>query len=224
MPTYQYFVVYNDLKKRDQPRHPKRFDLCPITGEVLENVVLMEASPVYPQLADGLEIGAVYEYKFEESSWYRDRSKSGYHVALFCEALVKLITGKELDGTYKPFDWCDELSGLVERHGPWSESEGKGPFWEFLRFGLRCVPFGPVACRKLAADFDKWEPYAWSLGDFQFYEFYRMMRKCFGSVKENGAVFFPNTWYDGNGRKYTEPRLGSDPIEVEVYEVEPSLI
>ncbi|MCY1371430.1 hypothetical protein D9M69_585710 [compost metagenome] len=48
----------------------------------------MEASPAYPQLADGLEIGAVYEYKFEESSWYRDRSKSGYHVALFCEALV----------------------------------------------------------------------------------------------------------------------------------------
>ncbi len=67
-------------------------------------------------------------------------------------------------------DWSIQLSELVVDEDKYPESEGRGPFWELLRYGLRGMTFGPVVCKKLANDFEKWYMDAWALGDLEFYQ------------------------------------------------------
>lgn len=218
MPTREYFYAYSNLKKWDKPRHPQKFNLCPETGEYIDNVVLVVAPPDYPQLAEGLEIGGIYEFEHANVHLFQiaERSIDNYFHD-WCVKLVSLVTkGRKLEGKYTIFDWCVKMSELVEDGGHYPKTEGRGPFWEFLRYSMRRVTFGPVVCKKLVADFDKWEPEAWALGDFRFYQFYLFLRDCFDFPGENGFVVYPSTWYDLNGKPYREPQLGADPEEKKI--------
>jgi hypothetical protein len=78
---------------------------------------------------------------------------------------------------------------------------------------LRGMTFGPVVCKKLAADFDKWEPEAWSWGDFRFYRYYLAMREYFRFPGEHGFIVYPSSWYEESGRPFMEPKLGADPVD-----------
>jgi len=213
MPTPEYLIAYKKLRKREQPRHSERWDQCPVTDEVMDNVVLVVAPPDYPQLADGLEIGAVYEYEHEDSSWYciAERSLDGYFFE-WCGTLVKLVAGRELKGgPFSLVDWCNKLSEMMEDKEKYPETDGRGPFWELLRYNLRGMTYGPVVCAKLVADFDDWDPEIWFRSDEKFYNFYRKMRECFSCARDaNSLVTYPRPWMEG-GKFFIEPKLGADP-------------
>jgi len=216
MPTREYLEAYSDLKKWDKPRHPLWFNRCPETEEIIKNVVLVVAPPDYPQLAEGLEIGGIYKFDYEASHWFciADRSSDGYFFE-WCEKLVKLVTkGKKLEGgPYHMVDWCTKLSELVEDKDKYPETDGRGPFWELLRYSLRGMTFGPVVCKKLVADFHKWEPEAWSWGDYRFYRYYLALREYFRFPDENGFIVYPSGWYEEGGRRFKEHKLGADPAD-----------
>lgn len=216
MPTREYLNAHSDLKKWNKPRHPEDFNRCLETGEYLDNLVLVVAPPDYPQLAEGLAIGSVYEFDYDKTMWFgiAERSSDGYFFE-WCEKLVALVTnGKKLEGgSYRMVDWCTRLSESVEGKEKYPETEGRGPFWELLRYMLRGMTFGPVVCKKLVADFNKWDSYAWSLGDYRFYQEYLFFRKCFEFPGEHGLVFYPSDWYEGDGTRFREPKLGADPVD-----------
>ncbi|MCP1175859.1 hypothetical protein [Ralstonia chuxiongensis] len=92
------------------------------------------------------------------------------------------------------------------------ETDGRGPFWELLRYLLRGMTFGPVVCAKLVADFDAWDPDIRSRSDDEFYEFYCKMREYFSCGTEKDAlVTYPSWWSDREGNIILEPKLGAEP-------------
>lgn len=214
MPTYYYLHAYRDLEKCP----PAPFGDC-------EDVdcLLIETSRTYPELADGLEIGSVYKCDLESVAWYRGARMAGtdYHLERVCNEIARMVTGgKELDGRYSPFGWCDALSDLVASHKKWSSEEGKGPFWELLRFAHRGLPFGPAACKKLVGDFDRWDGFARLHQGEDFYECYKSLRECFSYPNEAGAVRFDVSWFDLSGNRLRESLLGSELRQVAMVDAE----
>lgn len=218
MPSQNYMLVCEDLKNLGQPRNRQRWDEDPVTGKAMENVVLAVAPPDYPQLADGLEIGAIYEYEWKNLSHYcLFEYSSDYYFFDWCKKLVELTVGVKLGGgPRRIIQFCNDVSDLVMDKEKYAETEGRGPFWELLRYGVRGMCFGPAACAKLSADFDEWDAELWFTGDEQFYDYYCKLRECFSLVKENGLVYFPPPWMteDEKTRRAVfiiEPMLGADP-------------
>jgi hypothetical protein len=178
------------------------------------------APPDYPQLAEGLEIGALYDLVSGPdgphscmnhlSSYYEDN-----HYIEWCEKLVSLVTkGKKLKGgPYRMVDWSNALSELVQDRDKYPDTEGRGPFWELLRYGLRGMTFGPVACRKLAADFEKWESDVWASRDFYFLQMYLHLQRCFNLPDGTCMVTYPESWYEDD-KPFTEPKLGMETLKL----------
>jgi hypothetical protein len=176
---------------------------------------IVVAPPDYPQLAERLEIGALYDLvpgsdgshgcMNHLSSFYQDM-----HYLEWCEKLVSLVTrGKKLEGgSYRMVDWSNAPSDLVCDKDKYPATDGRRPFWELLRYGLRGMTFGPVVCRKLAADFKTWESDAWALRDFYFLQTYLHVQRCFNLPDGTCMVTYPEPW-DEDGESSTEPKLGS---------------
>ncbi|MEX3785804.1 hypothetical protein [Paraburkholderia sp. BR14374] len=214
-----YFLASPIIKKIERP-----YSWCMTTdaGWCLypDEGMLVVAPPDYPKLAEGLEIGDLYDYvsgpdgtaggMYHLSSYLGDR----YYFE-WCEQLVSLVTkGKKLQrGPYRMVDWSVALSELVEDKNECPETEGRGPFWELLRYGLRGMTFGPVACRKLAADFAKWQEAASALEDTRFSQMYTHVRECFDLANGIGMVTYPSRWSEG-GEEFREPKLGIETLEL----------
>jgi len=165
----------------------------------------------YPQLAGGLEIGALYREVPGPGGYggilHGVDSLEGYYE--WCEKLVSLVTnGKRLpERPNGEVEWSKKLSELVEDKEKYAETEGRGPFWEMLRYALRGMPFGPVVCQKLTADFEKWETTAYAFGDADFTSMYRFMRSTFSLAGETGMVTYSCQWTED-----TEPILGIETL------------
>ena len=208
-----YFEVNPLLRKVEGPY--SRDMMCPLRRWKYSTHMVVVAPLDYPQLAEGLEIGALYDSVRDSegaecSHFFLD---SYYYEG--CETLVSLVTGgKRLaEDPNRMVDWSIQLSKLVVDESKYPETEGRGPFWELLRYGLRGMTFGPVVCRKLVADFVKWDMDAWVLGDFKFYQWYGFLRKCFETANGTGMVVYPRTWWDEHG-EFWEPKLGQETVEL----------
>ncbi|WP_250477288.1 MULTISPECIES: hypothetical protein [unclassified Caballeronia] len=106
-------------------------------------------------------------------------------------------------------EWSNRLSELVEDKEKYPETEGRGPFWELLRYGLRGMTFGPVVCQKLKADFGKWQSAAHALDDSNFSGWYSHIRSTFAMADEAGMVMYGWYWSDD-----TEPKLGTATLKL----------
>ncbi|HIH2750536.1 hypothetical protein L3V59_39305 [Burkholderia aenigmatica] len=201
------------LRKVEGPYYRNMVD--PDTRWPYSTKMVVVAPPDYPQLADGLEIGALYvldkNLDLAGCLFYLDGS---YFES--CEKLVALVTdGKRLpEGPYRMVDWSNGLSELVSDKEKYPESDGRGPFWELLRYGLRGMTFGPVACKKLAADFTAWDMKAWAVGDLKFYQWYCFLRECFETANGTGMVVYPALWFETKRGPFWEPKLGQETIDV----------
>jgi hypothetical protein len=120
--------------------------------------------------------------------------------------------GKKLEGgSSRMVDWSNALSELVYDREKYPATEGRGPFWELLRYGLRGMTFGPVVCRKLAADFKTWESDAWELRDFYFLQMFLHVQRCFNLPDGSCMVTYPQSWHE-DGKPFTEPKLGMETL------------
>jgi hypothetical protein len=140
-------------------------------GEVPEEVWSREKcvetgrpNPDCPNITDGMEAGATYV--FEEDNWYRVADKWWEFV-----------------------DWVVKLSKLVGLDGERPGQDSTVPFRDLFRYGNHAGTIGPVACKKLAADFFLWDNWARTFDDRQFYNTYRLMRRMFEFGAEGGACW-----------------------------------
>ncbi|AQV96557.1 hypothetical protein BJN34_22075 [Cupriavidus necator] len=208
-----FLVALTDVKMREVPRHPKQFDLCAVTNEPLENVVLAVAPRSYPELAEGLEIGAVYEH--EEKKELTCRVEGKYHNLIFldwCRILTiivarnaKFIKECSLD------EWVAQVAGALEDKEKYPETGGRGPFWELVRYGLRGATFGPAVCAKLVRDFDEYEQVAKAHGHEEFYWLYCRLRECFAYPNGRGLVYCYKPHWFQDSKSHDQPLLGIDP-------------
>ncbi|WP_051320772.1 hypothetical protein [Cupriavidus sp. amp6] len=209
---WTYLVALTDVKKREQPRHSNQYGLCPVTNEPLNNVVLVVAPRSYPRLAEGLEIGAVYEHEGEkELACCVEGRYEDFYFFEWCRVLTIIITrsGKFIkNGTLD--EWVDQVAGALEDEQKYPETGGRGPFWELVRYGLRGVTFGPVVCAKLVRDFDEWEHVAKAHGDERFYALYCRLRECFAYPNGSGLVYYPEPQYFRQSKSDDRPLLGID--------------
>lgn len=206
-----YFLIRPEIKKIAGPYSKRMAD--PETGEyfwVHEDMLVVEP-PDYPKLAEGLEIGAFYREPSAANGTcgllHGLSSLEKYYD--WCERLVTLVTnGKKLkerpDGEV---GWSIKLSELVEDKEKNSETEGRAPFWELLRYALRGMTFGPVVCQKLAADFEKWESKVSALADSKFSEMYGYLWSTFSLAADAGMVTYGWHWSEN-----TEPKLGIETL------------
>ncbi|CAL8477097.1 hypothetical protein [Caballeronia sp. S22] len=209
-----YFMVYPEVKKIEGPYSKDMVN--PETGKRLwvDEELVVVAPPEYPQLADGLEIGAIYKEVLDSdgsNTQFLHGISSREKYFEWCETLVSLVTnGKQLQE--RPNDhveWSNALSELVEDKEKYPQADGRGPFWELLRYALRGMTFGPVVCQKLDADFEKWKSKAVTLGSPDFVEMYDYMWSTFGIEGKAGMVIYPCHWDEG-----TEPKLGVETIKL----------
>lgn len=211
--SWTYLVSLSDVKKRELPRHPKQYDLCAVTNEPLEDVVLAVAPRSYPELVEGLEIGAVYEHEVEKKfECCVERRGQDYYFFDWCRILTIIVAknGRFIkEGSLD--EWVDQVAGELEDVEKYPETGGLGPFWELVRYGLRGVTFGPVVCAKLVRDFDEWEHVAKDHGDEQFYSLYRRLRECFAYPNGSGLVYCEKPEYFLNSESDDRPLLGIDP-------------
>src|SRR5690242_10048414 len=156
-----YFLVCPEVKKVVGPYSK---------GSCIYEEMVVVAPPEYPQLADGLEIGAIYDEGcgpegISNGVLHGISSREKYYE--WCEALVSLVTnGRKLkERPDSEVEWSNQLSELVEDERTYPETDGRGPFWEMLRYAIRGMTFGPVVCKKLDADFRKWKSKASALGN-----------------------------------------------------------
>ena len=213
MYTVGCFNISVALKKIEGPYSRGMVD--PETGKPLwvDEDMLAVAPPDYPQLAEGLEIGALYQEVPGPDGYggilhYLD-SLEDY--CDWCEKLVSLVTnGKKLKECPKDeVEWSNGLSELVEDLDQYPETEGRGPFWELLRYGLRGMTFGPVVCQKLATDFEKWKSAADTLGDSEFSGWYSHIWSTFSLAGDAGRVTSPWGWTED-----MEPKLGIETLAI----------
>ncbi|MEZ2352118.1 hypothetical protein [Caballeronia sp. RCC_10] len=164
-----YFEVNPLVRKVEPPYYPAEI-MCPGSPWNVSTHMVVVAPPDYPQLAEGLEIGALYEVVRNPGGTTSGHFFLDNYYFEGCEKLAALITGGErlAEHPSRMVDWSIQLSELVVDETKYPESEGRGPFWELLRYGLRGMTFGPAVCRKLVADFEKWYIDAWALGDLSF--------------------------------------------------------
>jgi hypothetical protein len=121
-------------------------------------------NPDCPSITDGMEAGATYV--FEEDNWYRVADKWWEYV-----------------------DWVVKLSNLVGLNGDMPEQNSNVAFRDLFRYGNHAGIIGPVACKKLAADFFLWDNWARALDDRYFYKMFRLMRSMFEFGAEGGACW-----------------------------------
>jgi len=142
---------------------------------------------------DGLEDYDLRDVKDDDLAMYRENpSQDPYSFERFCERLLLiLVEGKELEPVRDAGAWCDAIADIVEQRGDWCEEEGRGPFWEMFRWLYRGTPMDEKVCRKLLADFDRWDGRARSIENMKFYDYYKMLRECFQFSASNGVVVFP---------------------------------
>jgi hypothetical protein len=147
-------------------RNMKKFE-----GEVPEELWSAEKcvetgrpNPDCPNLTDGMEAGATYV--FEEDNWYRVADK-----------------------WWEYADWVVKLSNLVGLNGDMPEQNSNVAFRDLFRYGNHAGIIGPVACKKLAADFFLWDNWARALDDRYFYKMFRLMQRMFEFGAEDGAVW-----------------------------------
>lgn len=206
MANSTYFYSYNNLTERTFV-DSLEFDAVGTEGA---HVVVIDAPPEHPALVDGLNIGSVYECDPSDVSYYRERwNPERYNFEKFAETLAKMLTRNERWEGGSLVQFCESLSDMVAAHS--GSVRGRGhypPFWELLRYAYRVFPFGPAACQRTVRDFDAWDAQARLLDDTVFYEFYRSMRECFANAGETGAVIYGSSWYNADGTKFVEPRLG----------------
>lgn len=209
-----YFAVYPEVKKIEGPYSKDMVN--PETGKRLwvHDELVVVAPPDYPQLADGLEIGSIYKEVLDSdgsNTQFLQGISSRKEYRDWCEKLVGLVTnGKKLQ--QRPNDnveWSNALSELVEDKEKYPETDGRGPFWELLRYSLRGMTFGPVVCKKLDADFQRWKSKAVELGNSDFVQMYDFMWSTFGLDGEAGMVVYPSYWNEG-----AEPKLGVETIKL----------
>ncbi|SPB14763.1 hypothetical protein NOV72_01995 [Caballeronia novacaledonica] len=208
-----YFLISPAIEKIEGPYSKDMVD--PETGEPLwvDEEMVVVAPPDYPQLAAGLEIGALYR------AVRRPNGSSGFLHGLdslqeyydWCEKLVSLVTnGKKLkERPNNEVEWSNQLSGLVEDSEKYPETGGRGPFWELLRYGLRGMTFGPVVCQRLAADFRKWQSAAHALDDSNFSGWYSHIWSTFAMADEAGIVTYGWCWTED-----MEPKLGIETLKL----------
>ncbi|WP_250477284.1 hypothetical protein [Caballeronia sp. INML1] len=199
------FMVYPKVEKIEGPYSEGSCDF--------EEMVVV-APPDYPKLVDGLEIGAIYKEVLRP-----DGSNSGVLHGIssreqyrdWCEKLVSLVTnGKKLRERPKDeVEWSNKLSELVHDKEKYPDTDGRGPFWEMLRYAIRGMTFGPVVCKKLDADFHKWKSKASVLGNSDFVQMYDFMWSTFGLDGDAGMVIHPCYWDED-----TEPKLGVETIRL----------
>jgi len=218
-----YFLISAEIKKIEGPYSRNMVDRE--TGERLwvRQDMLVVAPQDYPQLAEGLEIGAFYHelVRPDGSSGLLHGLSSLEKYYGWCEQLVSLVTnGKKLkERPDDEVEWSNKLSELVEDKTKYPETEGRGPFWEMLRYALRGMTFGPVVCQKLVADFQRWEPEALALDDSDFSSMYDYIWSTFGGAGEAGMARYAWHWSED-----TEPKLGIESLalleapEVPVYD------
>lgn len=209
-----FLVALTDVKRREAPRHPTRFALCPVTNAPLKNVVLAVAPRSYPELAEGLEIGAVYEH--EEKKELTCRVEGKYESLLFFDwcRILTIIVAKNADFIKQCSldEWVAQVAGALEDKEKYAETGGRGPFWELVRYGLRGVTFGPVVCAKLVRDFDEWEHVAKAHGDERFYSLYCRLRECFAYPNGKGLVYCWEPHHFEGSESDDQPLLGVDPV------------
>jgi hypothetical protein len=199
------FMIYPKVEKIEGPYSEGSCDF--------EEMVVV-APPDYPKLADGLEIGAIYKEVLRPDGrnsgvLHGISSREKYYE--WCEALVSLVTnGKKLkERPDSEVAWSNQLSELVEDKERYPETDGRGPFWEMLRYAIRGMTFGPVVCKKLDADFRKWKSKAVVLGNSDFVQMYDYTWSTFGLEGETGMVIHPCYWNEA-----TEPKLGVETIRL----------
>ncbi|CAL8477094.1 hypothetical protein [Caballeronia sp. S22] len=208
-----YFAVSLATKKIEG-RYPTNL-VDPVTGKRFppDENNLVVAPPDYPQLAEGLEIGALY----------RDVSRpdgcSGFLHELgplddyydWCEKLASFVTnGKSLkERPIDKIEWSNKLSELVVDMEGYPGTEGRGPFWELLRYGIRGMTFGPAVCKKLTHDFRTWGYAASSLGNSDFSYMLRHIGGAFRVASETGTgmIRYPWQWTQD-----MEPKLGIEKV------------
>ena len=208
-----YFAVSLATKKIEG-RYPTNL-VDPVTGKPFppDENNLVVAPPDYPQLAEGLEVGALYRdvpgpdgrsgicYELGPIDEYYD----------WCEELASFVTnGKRLKT--RPIDkieWSKKLSELVVDKKGYPETDGRGPFWELLRYGIRGMTFGPAVCKKLTDDFVDWGYSVLSLGNSDFSFMYHNIGGAFLVASESGTgmVRFPWQWTQD-----MEPKLGIEKV------------
>ncbi|REG51070.1 hypothetical protein B0G80_7554 [Paraburkholderia sp. BL6669N2] len=208
-----YFAVSLATKKIEGPYPTNLVD--PVTGKPFspDENTLVVAPPDYPQLAEGLEIGALYRdvpgpdgrsgilHELGPLDEYYD----------WCEKLASFVTnGKRLkERPNDKTEWSNKLSELVVDKKGYPKTEGRGPFWELFRYGMRGMTFGPAVCKKLADDFINWGYVAQASGDSHFSFMCDHIGSAFYIASESGTgmVRYPWQWTQD-----MEPKLGIEKV------------
>lgn len=129
-----------------------------------ELYVCGQSNPDCPSINDGMEHGVTYT--FEENNWYR--------IA---------------DRWWDMVDWIVKLSDLIGLNGERPERDSTVAFRDIFRFGNHGGTFGPLTCKKIAADFALWDERAQTFDDEEFYESFKMWRHMFEFAAEGGACW-----------------------------------
>ncbi|KVN31567.1 hypothetical protein WT11_00270 [Burkholderia stagnalis] len=161
-----YFVAWKGLKKRDV-EVPLYGTETSLEESSSEDVVVVVGNPDCPQNAEGLEVGASYE--FEGEQWFR------------------VSTNR-----HEYWNWLNDLARLVGYHWRNPDANGPGPFRELIHYGRYTGTIGTIASAKLVADFDTWDQHARLFKGDAFYEHYALMRSMFQYAATDGAVAVRN--------------------------------
>lgn len=190
MPTSYYIYAFRNVCKRTS-------DVSRAQCE-MENARLAELAP---DCLDSLEGYNLRDVTDDDLAMYRENpAQDSYSFERFCERLLLiLVEGKEFEPVRDVGAWCDAISEAVEQRGEWREEEGRGPFWEMFRYLYRGTPMDETVCRKLAADFDRWDGQARSTENRKFYDYYKMLHECFQFSANNGVVVFPYARAESKG-------------------------
>jgi hypothetical protein len=159
------FIACKGMKKLEG------LTVADIHGSLREDVVNICAEPGWPQITEGLEIDAVYE--FPEDQWFSVAANN-----------------------FEYDNQMEKLADLVMYDCYRSGADEPGPFRELFCYTGRGV-FGTIACAKLAADFVTWNHLARARpladGDKDFYELYEHWWKMFEFAAKDGAVWSRST-------------------------------
>lgn len=133
-------------------------------AKCLNNVTDVVGNPDCPRAADGLEIGAAYEFKEEKTF---------------------AVCKKEGDF----YAYMELLAEMVGYHWRMAGADGPGPFRELFRHPGQFGTIGPLTSAKLATDFSAWDDHAQEIGKRGFYAWFTSMRKMFEYAMNDGGVW-----------------------------------
>ncbi|KVR56614.1 hypothetical protein WK18_01035 [Burkholderia ubonensis] len=157
-----YFVAWKGLKKRDVDAASDSTETS-LKDSCSEDIVVVAGNADCPQNAEGLEVGASYE--FEAEQWFRVSANR-----------------------HEYWNWLNQLADLVSYYWENLDADGIGPFGELIHYGPHAGTIGTIASAKLVADFDRWDQCAQSFTNDTFYKLYAFMRSMFQYAATDGAV------------------------------------